>query len=186
MLPRRAGGAALAECAQEMDDIRCHLQSRGAAAHDGEPRGRHGAWAQPTASAATAAATKWRRCSWRPPRHCLPTTTWAGMCPHEIDGPRAAVHLPSGGPGVRDGRREGGHLLSLVIEARPESVDELARALSAWRGGGARGERVQFRRHHRGFPPPAPRTRFQSRFIQIPGVLNVNLVYVNFEDETLR
>ena len=24
-----------------------------------------------------------------------------------------------------------------------------------------------------------------SRFIQIPGVLNVNLVYVNFEDETL-
>ena len=39
---------------------------------------------------------------------------------------------------------------SLVVEARPESVDEVARALAATEGGGARGERVQDRRHYRG------------------------------------
>ena len=74
---------------------------------------------------------------------------------------------------------------SLVVEVRPESVDAVARALAAMEGGGARGERVQDRRHHRGFL----HRRLARGFEPVHSdsrVLNVNLVYVNFEDETLR
>ena len=73
---------------------------------------------------------------------------------------------------------------SLVVEARPESVDEVARALAM--------EGVEVHEVS-GYkivvtieaPSTGASHEISSRFIQIPGVLNVNLVYVNFEDETL-
>ena len=74
---------------------------------------------------------------------------------------------------------------SLVVEARPESVDAVARALAAM--GGVEVHEVN------GYKivvtieasSTGASHELSSRFIQIPGVLNVNLVYVNFEDETL-
>lgn len=74
---------------------------------------------------------------------------------------------------------------SLVVEARPESVDEVARALAAMEGV----EVHEVSGYKIVVTIEAPSTgashEILSRFIQIPGVLNVNLVYVNFEDETL-
>lgn len=104
---------------------------------------------------------------------------------HEIDGPRAeCITCHPGGPGVGHGRREGGHS-SLVVEARPESVDAVARALAAMEGV----EVHEVNGYKIVVTIEASSTgashEISSRFIQIPGVLNVNLVYVNFEDETL-
>ena len=74
---------------------------------------------------------------------------------------------------------------SLVVEARPESVDEVARALAAMEGV----EVHEVSGYKIVVTIEAPSTgashEVASRFIQVPGVLNVNLVYVNFEDETL-
>lgn len=74
---------------------------------------------------------------------------------------------------------------SLVVEARPESVDEVARALAAMEGV----EVHEVSGYKIVVTIEAPSTgashEVSSRFIQAPGVLNVNLVYVNFEDETL-
>lgn len=74
---------------------------------------------------------------------------------------------------------------SLVVEARPESVDAVARALAAMEGV----EVHEVNGYKIVVTIEAPSTGashgISSRFIQIPGVLNVNLVYVNFEDETL-
>ena len=74
---------------------------------------------------------------------------------------------------------------SLVVEARPESVDEVARALAAMEGV----EVHEVSGYKIVVTIEAPSTgashEISSRFIQIPGELNVNLVYVNFEDETL-
>ena len=74
---------------------------------------------------------------------------------------------------------------SLVVEARPESVDEVARALAAMEGV----EVHEVSGYKIVVTIEAPSTgashEISSRFIQIPGALNVNLVYVNFEDETL-
>lgn len=74
---------------------------------------------------------------------------------------------------------------SLVVEARPESVDEVARALAAMEGV----EVHEVNGYKIVVTIEAPSTgashEVSSRFTQIPGVLNVNLVYVNFEDETL-
>lgn len=84
------GAAALAGCAQEMDDTGATYNPGEPPAHDGEPtRAATRAWAPPAASAATAAATRWR-CSWRPPRRCLADHYVGGdASTHEIDGPRA-------------------------------------------------------------------------------------------------
>lgn len=74
---------------------------------------------------------------------------------------------------------------SLVVEARPESVDEVARALAAMKGV----EVHEVNGYKVVVTIEAPSTgashEISSQFIQVPGVLNVNLVYVNFEDETL-
>ena len=74
---------------------------------------------------------------------------------------------------------------SLVVEARPESVDAVARALAAMEGV----EVHEVSGYKIVVTIEAPSTgashEISSRFIQSPGVLNVNLVYVNFEDETL-
>ena len=74
---------------------------------------------------------------------------------------------------------------SLVVEARPESVDAVARALAAMEGV----EVHEVSGYKIVVTIEAPSTgashEISSRFIQIPGGLNVNLVYVNFEDETL-
>ena len=91
---------------------------------------------------------------------------------------------------------------SLVVEARPESVDAVARALAAMEGvevHEVNGYKIVVTieadtvddSHDiaSGFIGIEGVTgashEISSRFIQIPGVLNVNLVYVNFEDETL-
>ena len=70
---------------------------------------------------------------------------------------------------------------SLVVEVRPESVDAVARALGV--------EVHEVNGYKIVVTIEASSTgashEISSRFIQIPGVLNVNLVYVNFEDETL-
>ena len=74
---------------------------------------------------------------------------------------------------------------SLVVEARPESVDAVARALAAMEGV----EVHEVNGYKIVVTIEASSTgashEISSPFIQIPGVLNVNLVYVNFEDETL-
>ena len=74
---------------------------------------------------------------------------------------------------------------SLVVEARPESVDAVARALAAMEGV----EVHEVNGYKIVVTIEASYTRatheISSRFIKITGVLNVNLVYVNFEDETL-
>ena len=74
---------------------------------------------------------------------------------------------------------------SLVVEARPESVDEVARALAAMEG--VEVHEVSGYKIVVTIEAPSTGTSHEisSRFIQSPGVLNVNLVYVNFEDETL-
>lgn len=75
---------------------------------------------------------------------------------------------------------------SLVVEARPESVDEVARVLATMEGV----EVHEVNGYKIVVTIEAPSTgashEISSRFIQIPGVLNANLVYVNFEDETLE
>ena len=71
---------------------------------------------------------------------------------------------------------------SLVVEARPESVDAVARALAAMEGVEVNGYKIVVTIEA---SSTGASHEISSRFIQIPGVLNVNLVYVNFEDETL-
>ena len=71
---------------------------------------------------------------------------------------------------------------SLVVEARPESVDEVARALAAMEGDEVNGYKIVVTIEALS---TGASHEVSSRFIQVPGVLNVNLVYVNFEDETL-
>lgn len=74
---------------------------------------------------------------------------------------------------------------SLVVEARPESVDAVCRALAAMEGV----EVHEVSGYKIVITVEAPSTgashEVSSRIVAIPGVLNVNLVYVNFEDETL-
>lgn len=74
---------------------------------------------------------------------------------------------------------------SLVVEVRPESVDAVARALAAMEGvevHEVNGYKIVVTIEA---SSTGASNEISSRFIQIPGVLNVNLVYVNFEDETL-
>ena len=74
---------------------------------------------------------------------------------------------------------------SLVVEARPESVDEVSAALAAMEGV----EVHEVSGYKIVVTIEASSTgashALSSRFVSVPGVLNVNLVYVNFEDETL-
>ena len=74
---------------------------------------------------------------------------------------------------------------SLVVEALPESVEAVSEALGKI-------EEVQVHEvndYKIVVTIEAASTTdshaIASRFIEIPGVLNVNLVYVNFEDEVL-
>lgn len=74
---------------------------------------------------------------------------------------------------------------SLVVEARPEAVDAVCRALEAMEGVEVHevsGYKIviTIEAHSVGASHEV-----SSRIVAIPGVLNVNLVYVNFEDETL-
>lgn len=75
---------------------------------------------------------------------------------------------------------------SLVVEARPEAVDTVCRALEAMEGV----EVHEVSGYKIVVTIEAPSTgashAVSSRIVAIPGVLNVNLVYVNFEDETLE
>ncbi len=57
---------------------------------------------------------------------------------------------------------------SLIVEARPEAVSAVTEALAALEA-----------------PSTGAYHEVSSRMVAIPGVLNVSLVYVNFEDETL-
>ncbi len=74
---------------------------------------------------------------------------------------------------------------SLLVEAKPETVDTVAQALATIEGV----EVHEVNGHNIVVTIEAPSTAdshaIASRFIEIPGVLNVNLVYVNFEDEVL-
>ena len=74
---------------------------------------------------------------------------------------------------------------SLVVEARPPSVEAVAAALAQMEGV----EVHEVNGYKFVVTIEAPSTgashEISSRFIKIPDVLNVNLVYVNFEDETL-
>lgn len=74
---------------------------------------------------------------------------------------------------------------SLVVETRPEAVQDVAAALAAMEGV----EVHEVNGYKIVVTIEAPSTgashELSSRFIQVPGVLNVNLIYVNFEDETL-
>lgn len=74
---------------------------------------------------------------------------------------------------------------SLVVEARPAEVEAVAAALAQMEGV----EVHEVNGYKIVVTIEASSTgashEISSRIIQIPGVLNVNLVYVNFEDETL-
>ena len=74
---------------------------------------------------------------------------------------------------------------SLVVEAVPDSVESVAEALASIEGV----EVHEVSGYKIVVTIEAPSTgashKVSSRFVDIPGVLNVNLVYVNFEDETL-
>ena len=74
---------------------------------------------------------------------------------------------------------------SLVVEARPAAVEAAAAALAQMEGV----EVHEVNDYKIVVTIEAPSTgashEISSRFIQILDVLNVNLVYVNFEDETL-
>ena len=74
---------------------------------------------------------------------------------------------------------------SLVVETMPDRTDDVARELALREGV----EVHETNGHKIVVTIEASSTgashEISSRFIQIPGVLNVNLVYVNFEDETL-
>lgn len=74
---------------------------------------------------------------------------------------------------------------SLVVEAVPDSVESVAAALAAIEGV----EVHEVNGYKIVVTIEAPSTgashQTSSRFVEIPGVLNVNLVYVNFEDEVL-
>mgnify|MGYP002561189960 CR=1 FL=1 len=74
---------------------------------------------------------------------------------------------------------------SLVVETTPETTARVAEDL-----GRIEGVEVHETNGHKivvtiEAPSTGASHEISSRFIQIPGVLNVNLVYVNFEDETL-
>ena len=66
---------------------------------------------------------------------------------------------------------------SLVVEARPESV-----AMEGVEVHEVNGYKIVVTIEA---SSTGASHEISSRFIQIPGVLNVNLVYVSFEDETL-
>ncbi|WP_302963120.1 chaperone NapD [uncultured Adlercreutzia sp.] len=74
---------------------------------------------------------------------------------------------------------------SLIVEARPEAVPAVADALAALEGV----EVHEVNGYKIVVTIEAPSTgashEVSSRMVSIPGVLNVNLVYVNFEDEVL-
>lgn len=74
---------------------------------------------------------------------------------------------------------------SLIVEARPEAVSAVTEALAALEGV----EVHEVNGYKIVVTIEAPSTgashEVSSRMVAIPGVLNVNLVYVNFEDEVL-
>lgn len=74
---------------------------------------------------------------------------------------------------------------SLVVEAKPEDVESVAKTLATFEGV----EVHEVNGYRIVVTVEAPSTgashETASRFVQIPGVLNVNLIYVNFEDEVL-
>ncbi len=74
---------------------------------------------------------------------------------------------------------------SLIVEAHPEAVSAVTEALAALEGV----EVHEVNGYKIVVTIEAPSTgashEVSSRMVAIPGVLNVNLVYVNFEDEVL-
>lgn len=74
---------------------------------------------------------------------------------------------------------------SLVVEAVPDAVEAVAEALGALEGV----EVHEINDYKIVVTVEAASAgashKMASRFVEIPGVLNVNLIYVNFEDETL-
>lgn len=74
---------------------------------------------------------------------------------------------------------------SLVVEAALDAVEAVAEALAQFEGV----EVHEINDYKIVVTVEAPSTgashKMASRFVEIPGVLNVNLIYVNFEDETL-
>lgn len=94
-------------------------------------------------------------------------------------------HQPSVSPVQESSSEESVVISSLVVEVERDEVDNAVEALNALEGV----EVHEVNDYKIVVTIEASSTQqshsISSRFVEIPGVLNINLIYVNFEDETL-